>query len=146
MNICPATMTLFIIGFIICLQFIATKPNASVTSAADSNSFIFYRIVSLRVEREQESMLILFVAAKKCFEKALITSRVPGDTSKASTPSLCLFDLHQHDGRPTVVNSPVDIPVSPFIAIGSPVKQFERSHRFFHSAGNDVKDKSLVMI
>jgi len=91
--------------------------------------------VSVKVEGEQESILILFV----------ISSRFPGDTSEASTASPCLLDFHQHHGWHVLVNSLVDTLLSPFVAIGSPVEQFERNHRFFHAARNYVKDKFLVL-
>jgi hypothetical protein len=107
------------------------------------------RIVSVKVEWEEESILILFV---------ITSSRVPGDTSEAPTPSPCLLYLHQRHGRSAVVNSTVDTRISPFVAIGSPIQQFERYHRFLsgfgpwqktgsftHATGNDIKDKFLIL-
>ena len=91
--------------------------------------------MSVEVEGEQKSILVLFV----------ISSRFPGDTSEAPTASPCLLDLHKHYGRPALVNSTVDTLMSPFVAIGSPVEQFERNHRFFHAARNYLKDKILVL-
>jgi hypothetical protein len=49
-SICPATITLLIIGFTLCLQFTVSKLNASTTIAVDSVRFINDRIVSVKVE------------------------------------------------------------------------------------------------
>jgi hypothetical protein len=110
--------------------------DAITTPAVDSLSLILDRIVSVCVEWEEESILILFVTT---------SSRVPGDTSEAPASSPCLCNLHQWHGRSAVVDSAVDTLVGPFFAISSPVQQFERNHRFFHAAGNDVKDKFLIL-
>jgi hypothetical protein len=35
--------------------------------------------------------------------------------------------------------------MSPFIAIGASIEQFERHHRLLHAAGDKVEDKFLVL-
>jgi hypothetical protein len=136
-SISPATITLLTIGLTITPQFTLTKTNAITTMALDSLLLINDRIVSVCVEWEEESILILFVIA---------SSRVPGDTSEAPTASPCLLDLHQRHGCPAVVDSAVDTLVGPFFAISAPVKQLEGYHRFLHSTGNNVKDKFSIVI
>jgi hypothetical protein len=146
-NICLAIITLLIIGLALTRQLTVTKANATITSAVDSLPLINDRIVSVCVEWEEESILILFV---------ITSSRVPGDTSEAPTASPCLCNLHQGHCRSAVVNSAMDTLVGPFIAICSSIQQFERYHIFFcafepfkqsciQTAFNNVKDKFLIL-